>query len=247
MTFMLVTGAGRGIGAAIAIEAASRGWDVALHYGQSADPAERTATVIRDMGRRAISVKADLNDPTSISGLFAEAESHLGTLGALVNNAATDCIGEFVETSLADIDRVIRVNVISLMLCSQEAVRRMSGKFNGRGGAIINISSISTRTGGVPRDAIYTATKGAVDALTLALSNEVAGDGIRVCAVRPAMIATEMLEAAVGLEAAVEHARRTYPMRRPGRPEEVAKLAVWLAGEDASFISGRTYDVAGGA
>jgi NAD(P)-dependent dehydrogenase (short-subunit alcohol dehydrogenase family) len=148
---------------------------------------------------------------------------------------------------MSQIEEVLRVNVISLVRCCQEAILRMGLKYGGRGGAIINISSIAARTGGLPGDVIYTLTKGAVDALTLSLSNEVAGDGVRVCAVRPGMVATEMLEEVLGKDEIMERARESYPMRRPGRPDEVAKLAVWLASSDASFISGRGYDIAGGA
>jgi NAD(P)-dependent dehydrogenase (short-subunit alcohol dehydrogenase family) len=174
-------------------------------------------------------------------------DRELGPIDALVNNAATDCIGEFANLPLSEIDRVLRVNIVSLVRCCQEGVLRMGLKYGGRGGVIVNMGSISARTGGLPGDVIYTLTKGAIDALTLSLSNEVAGDGIRVCAVRPGVVATEMLEAALGEEAMLERARKFYPMRRPARPDEVAKLAVWLASSDASFISGRGYDVAGGA
>jgi NAD(P)-dependent dehydrogenase (short-subunit alcohol dehydrogenase family) len=247
MGVMLVTGAARGIGAAIALEAARKGWDVAVHYAHSGARAERIAEDVRHLGHRAVTIKADLQDPLAIESLYHELDGKLGTIDALINNAATDCIADFINLSLGEIDRVLKVNVVSVVRCCQEAIRRMGLQYGGRGGSIVNISSISARTGGMPRDVIYTLTKGALDALTIGLSNEVAGDGIRVCAVRPGMIATELLEAAIGKDALMERARQTYPMRRPGRPDEVAKLAVWLASSDASFISGRTYDIAGGA
>lgn len=247
MGVMLVTGAGRGIGAAIAIEAAHKGWDVAVHYGRSRKDAEHVVDTIRQLGRKAIAIGADLQNPSTVESLFKELDDGLGRIDVLVNNAATDCIRDFVDLKLEDMSQVINVNVCSVVLCCQEALRRMALRYGGRGGAIINISSISVRTGGMPRDVLYTLTKGALDALTISLSNEVAGDGVRVCAVRPGMVATEMLELAIGKEAMQERARKLYPMHRPGRPDEVAKLAVWLASSDASFISGRTYDVAGGA
>jgi NAD(P)-dependent dehydrogenase (short-subunit alcohol dehydrogenase family) len=247
MAVMLVTGASRGIGAAIAVEAARKGWDVAVHYGRSGAAAERVATDVRKLGRKAVTICADLQDPLAIESLFQDLDRGLGRIDALVNNAATDCIGEFANLRLSEIDRVLRVNIVSLVRCCQEAILRMGLKHGGRGGVIVNIGSISARTGGLPGDVVYTLTKGAVDALTLSLSNEVAGDGVRVCAVRPGMVATEMLEAALGTDAMMERARSTYPMRRPARPDEVAKLVVWLASSDASFISGRGYDVAGGA
>jgi NAD(P)-dependent dehydrogenase (short-subunit alcohol dehydrogenase family) len=247
MAVMLVTGASRGIGAAIAVEAARKGWDVAVHYGRSGTAAEQVAADVLKLGRKAVTIKADLQDPLAIESLFQELDRGLGPIDALINNAATDCVGEFANLPLSEIERVLRVNIVSLVRCCQEGILRMGLKYGGRGGVIVNISSISARTGGLPGDVIYTLTKGAVDALTLSLSNEVAGDGVRVCAVRPGMIATELLEAHLGKDALMERARRIYPMRRPGRPDEVAKLAVWLASSDASFISGRGYDVAGGA
>jgi NAD(P)-dependent dehydrogenase (short-subunit alcohol dehydrogenase family) len=247
MAVMLVTGASRGIGAAIAVEAARKGWDVAVHYGRSANSAERVAADIRKLGRKAATISADLQDPLGIESLFQVVDRELGPVDALINNAAIGCAGEFAKLSMSQIEEVLRVNVISLVRCCQEAILRMGLKYGGRGGAIINISSIAARTGGLPGDVIYTLTKGAVDALTLSLSNEVAGDGVRVCAVRPGMVATEMLEEVLGKDEIMERARESYPMRRPGRPDEVAKLAVWLASSDASFISGRGYDIAGGA
>jgi len=247
MPVMLVTGASRGIGAAIAVEAARKGWDVAVHYGRSTGSAERVAADVRKLGRKAVTISSDLRDPLGIGPLFQAVDRELGPVDALINNAAIGCVGEFAKMSMSDIDEVLRVNVVSLVRCCQEAVLRMGLKYGGRGGAIVNIGSISARTGGLPGDVIYTLTKGALDALTLSLSNEVAGDGIRVCAVRPGMIATELLEEVLGKDEIMEIAREKYPMRRPGQPDEVAKLAVWLASGDASFISGRVYDIAGGA
>jgi NAD(P)-dependent dehydrogenase (short-subunit alcohol dehydrogenase family) len=246
MAMMLVTGAARGIGAAIAVEAARKGFDVAIHFGHSRERAELVAETVRAAGRKAVTVKADLGDPTSVSALFQEVDARLGKLDVLVNNAATDHLGEFAQIALPDINRVLTVNLVSLMRCCQEAILRMARKHGGKGGAIINISSISPRTGGIPGDVIYTATKGAVDALTLSLSNEIAREGVRVCAVRPGLTHTEMLEAAIGADGLREKARQAVPMGRPARPEEIAKLVVWLATDEASYVTGHALDVAGG-
>ena len=246
MGVMIVTGAGRGIGAAIARTAGDKGWDVAVNYSRARDKAEAVAAAIRAKGRRAIAVKADVASEAEIVAMFQRVDAELGPVGALVNNAGVDyeCLVGDIERP--GIERVLAVNVVGLMLCSREAVRRMSTARGGKGGAIVHIGSISARTGGLPKDGVYTASKGAVDAFTHALSNEVAREGIRVACVRPGLIQTEIFDSNMGLEQVKELARRNVPMGRIGQPEEIAAMTCWLCSAEASYVSGFIYDVSGG-
>jgi NAD(P)-dependent dehydrogenase (short-subunit alcohol dehydrogenase family) len=170
----------------------------------------------------------------------------LGPIDALVNNAGIDYERLVTDVERAGVERVFGVNVIGLILCCREAVRRMSRDHGGRGGTIVNVSSVAARTGGLPKDAVYTASKGAVDTFTRALSIEVAGQGVRVCAVRPGLTLTEIFESTLGQEGASELARRAVPMGRIGQPEEVAAMVLWLYSPEASYVTGFTYDVSGG-
>jgi NAD(P)-dependent dehydrogenase (short-subunit alcohol dehydrogenase family) len=246
MPVMIVTGAGRGIGAAIATLAGERGWDVAVNYSRAKDKAEAVAAGIRARGRKAIAVKADVGVESDIVDMFKRVDGELGTVGALVNNAGIDYESLIADAERPGIDRVLAVNVVGLILCSREAVRRMSTARGGAGGTIVNIGSISARSGGLPKDGVYTASKGAVDSFTHALSNEVAREGVRVACIRPGLIHTEIFDTNLGIEQVQEMGRRTVPMGRIGQPREIATAAVWLCSEDASYVSGFTLDVSGG-
>jgi NAD(P)-dependent dehydrogenase (short-subunit alcohol dehydrogenase family) len=246
MSVLLVTGGSRGIGAAIARLAAKKGYDVCINYARARERADEVAAVVRAEGRRALVVQADVSREDDIVAMFRAVDRELGPIDALVNNAGIDYERLVADVERAGIERVFGVNVIGLILCCREAVRRMSRDHGGQGGTIVNVSSVAARTGGLPKDAIYTASKGAVDTFTRALSIEVAGQGIRVCAVRPGLTLTEIFESTMGQEGASELARRAVPMGRIGRPEEVAAMVLWLCSPEASYVTGFTYDVSGG-
>jgi NAD(P)-dependent dehydrogenase (short-subunit alcohol dehydrogenase family) len=246
MSVLLVTGGSRGIGAAIAKVAAKKGYDVCVNYVSARDRADQVASAVRAEGRRALVVQADVSREEDIVAMFRAVDRELGPIDALVNNAGVDYERLVADVELAGVERVFGINVIGLILCCREAVRRMSRDRGGRGGSIVNISSVAARTGGLPKDAVYTASKGAVDTFTRALSNEVAGQGVRVSAVRPGLTLTEIFESTLGQEGASELARRAVPMGRIGQPEEVAAMVLWLCSPEASYVTGFTYDVSGG-
>ena len=246
MGVLLVTGGSRGIGAAIAKVAARKGYDVCVNYVRARERADEVAAAVRTEGRRALVVQADVSREEDIMAMFRAIDGELGPIDALVNNAGIDYERLVADVERAGVERVFDVNVIGLILCCREAVRRMSHDHGGRGGTIVNVSSVAARTGGLPKDAVYTASKGAVDAFTRGLSNEVAGQGVRVCAVRPGLTLTEIFEGTMGQEGASELARRAVPMGRIGRPEEIASMVLWLCSPEASYVTGFTYDVSGG-
>ena len=246
MGVLLVTGGSRGIGAAIAKAAARKGYDVGINYVRARARADEVAATVRAEGRRALVVQADVSREEDIVAMFRAIDGQLGPLDVLVNNAGIDYECLVADVERAGVERVFGVNVIGLILCCREAVRRMSHDHGGRGGTIVNVSSVAARTGGLPKDAVYTASKGAVDAFTRGLSNEVAGQGVRVCAVRPGLTLTEIFEGTLGQEGASELARRAVPMGRIGRPEEIAAMVLWLCSPEASYVTGFTYDVSGG-
>ena len=243
---VLVTGGSRGIGAATARLAAARGYDVCINYRANAEAAERTVADVRREGARAIAVQADIAVEPDVVRMFEVCDAELGRLSALVNNAA---ILE-TQTRLDGIDaarlkRVFGTNVFGAFLCSREAVRRMSSRYGGGGGAIVNVSSGASRMGSPGEYIDYAATKGALDTLTLGLAREVAMEGIRVNAVLAGHIYTE-LHASGGEPNRVERVKAQVPMGRGGRPEEVAQAILWLLSGDASYTTGALLDVAGG-
>ena len=246
MSVLVVTGGSRGIGAAIAEAAARKGYDVCVNYVRARDRADAVAAAVRAEGRRALVVQADVSREDDIVRMFRAIDAELGPIDALVNNAGIDYERLVADVERAGVERVFGVNVIGLILCCREAVHRMSTDRGGRGGTIINVSSVAARTGGLPKDTVYTASKGAVDAFTRGLSLEVAGQGVRVCAVRPGLTLTEIFEGTLGQTGASELARRAVPMGRIGRPEEVAAMVLWLCSPEASYVTGFTYDVSGG-
>ncbi|WP_312380933.1 SDR family oxidoreductase [Stutzerimonas balearica] len=243
---MLITGASRGIGAATAQLAARRGYAVCLNYRQRADAAEQLAQRIRQSGGRAITVAADVADEKQVAALFAAIDREFGRLDVLVNNAGMlERQMRLEEMDAGRLQRVFATNVLGSFLCAREAIKRMSTAHGGRGGAIVNLSSVAARLGAPNEYIDYAAAKAAIDAMTIGLAKEVAAEGIRVNAVRPGVVYTE-IHASGGEPDRVERVRASVPMARGGQPEEIAEAVLWLASDQASYSSGALLDVAGG-
>ncbi|MBN35219.1 MAG: NAD(P)-dependent oxidoreductase [Rhodospirillaceae bacterium] len=244
---VIVTGASRGIGAAIARRAGHQGWRVCVNYNGSPDKATEVASDVEQAGGEAFTFKASQGVESDLLALYDAVDEKWGAPDAVINNAGIDHEADYADTSWDDYLKVFNVNILGLMASCREAVRRMSTTRGGRGGAIVNIGSISARTGGLPGDVIYTATKGAVDSFTLGLAKEVGPQGIRVTCVRPGVIETDIFSGnEFGLEAVKELSKNNSPLQRIGQPDEVAAMAVFLASDDASFCTGMCYDVNGG-
>lgn len=243
---MLVSGGGRGIGAAIARLAGGSGYKVGVNYSRSREPAETVAEEIRAAGSQAIAIQADIGFERDVEAMFRQVDETLGPITALVNNAGINLQSTIADLAIADADRVIAVNVRGALLCAREAVRRMSRNRGGAGGVIVNVSSVSARTGGGPGGVVYAASKGALDTFTIGLAKEVARDGIRVCGVRPGITETDIFDSNIGLEAARKLARETVPMGRIAHPDEIAALVLWLCSPAASYATGALFDVTGG-
>ena len=245
---LLVTGGSGGIGKAIASLAAREGYAVALTYRSNPEGAREVVREIESRGGRATAFEADLGREEEIVRLFEKVDAALGPLSALVNNAGQiGWEGRVDEARAEDLNRLWAVNVTSYFICAREAVRRMSTRHGGRGGAIVNVSSLSGRSGGRDRRVHYAASKGAINTFTLGLAKEVATEGVRVNGVVPAFTATGIHDAFGGSE---ERARRivgTIPMGRIGLPEETAEAVMWLLSDKASFVTGTLLDVAGGS
>ena len=243
---MIVTGGGRGIGAATARLAAKRGYAVCVNYLRDRDAAERVVQGIRDDGGSAIAVPGDVASEKDVVHLFGECDRSLGPLSALVNNAGIVVTQARVESMSAErLQRMFSTNVVGAFLCAREAIRRMSTKHGGRGGAIVNISSAAARVGSPGEWVDYAASKGAVDTMTIGLSKELAADGIRVNCVRPGFVNTG-IHAGAGEPNRIERLRDGIPMKRGGEPEEVARAILWLLSDEASYSTGAILDVTGG-
>jgi NAD(P)-dependent dehydrogenase (short-subunit alcohol dehydrogenase family) len=243
---VLVTGGGRGIGAATCILAAQKGWDVAVNYTANADAAQLVVKQIQDAGARAMAVQADVADEEQVLAMFKRVKAELGPLQGLVNNAGViDVTARLDEMSMARWRRMFDVNVLGSMLCAREAVLQMSTKHGGQGGSIVNLSSAASRLGAAGQYLDYAAAKGAIDSLTLGLAKEVAGEGIRVNAVRPGLIDTE-IHASGGLPNRVKDLEHLVPAKRGGSAMEVAQAIVWLLSEEASYTTMSLIDVSGG-
>jgi len=242
----IITGGSRGIGRATALAAAARGYRVVVAYASNQAAANEVVSKIEAKNGKAIAVKCDVADESDILRMF-EAGDKLGTLGALVNNGGI--VGRsgvrVDEMSIERIQRVMAVNVTGNILCTREAVKRMSTKHGGKGGVIINLSSAAAKLGGANTYVDYAASKGAIDSFTIGLAQEVAGEGIRVAGIRPGLIDTE-IHASGGDPERAHRLAHLVPMKRVGSAEEVANAIVWLMSEDASYVTGTTLDVSGG-
>jgi NAD(P)-dependent dehydrogenase (short-subunit alcohol dehydrogenase family) len=243
---LLVTGGSRGIGAACALLAARQGWDVAVNYTRDAVAAEAVAARVRSFGRRAVTLRADVADEAAVLAMFQAVDRELGPLRGLVNNAGVvDVAARIDEGSVARWQRMFNINVIGSLLCAREAVRRMSTKHGGSGGVIVNLSSAAARIGAGGQYVDYAAAKGAIDVFTLGLAREVANEGIRVNAVRPGIIETD-IHASGGEPDRVAQMAPLVPMKRAGSADEVAQAVAWLLSEASSYTTGSVVDVTGG-
>jgi NAD(P)-dependent dehydrogenase (short-subunit alcohol dehydrogenase family) len=243
---MLITGGSRGIGAATALLAAARGWQVAISYQANAEAAEQVVQRIQSSGGTAMAVQADVTEEAEVLRMFKAVDEQLGTLTALINNAGMlEQQMRLDQMSLDRWQRVFNANVFGSFLCAKQAVLRMSTMHGGQGGAIVNVSSAASRLGSPNEFIDYAAAKGAVDSMTIGLSKEVATEGIRVNAVRPGLIHTD-IHALAGEPGRVERAKACVPMLRGGLAEEVAEAIVWIASAQASYVTGALLDVTGG-
>ncbi len=243
---LIVTGGSRGIGAATARLAAQRGFAVCVNYVQNQHAAEAVVAAIEADGGKAIAVQGDVGSETDVVRLFETVDGRLGRLTALVNNAGMlEKQTRLDSMDAGRLQRVFTTNAIGSLLCAREAVRRMSYRHGGRGGNIVNVSSMAARLGAPNEYIDYAATKGAIDTFTLGLAKEVAEEGIRVNAVRPGLIYTEV-HARGGEPGRVDRLKEVVPMKRGGQPEEVASAILWLLSSEASYITGAILDVAGG-
>jgi NAD(P)-dependent dehydrogenase (short-subunit alcohol dehydrogenase family) len=240
---LLITGGGRGIGAATARIAAKQGYAVCVNYLKDRDSAE---ALVKDLGGKAIAVAGDVSVEADVLRLFETVDTKLGRLTALANNAGIVATKARVdEISAARLQRMMAVNVVGAFLCAREAIKRMSKKHGGPGGAIVNVSSGAARLGSPSEWVDYAASKGAIDTLTIGLSKELADDGIRVNCVRPGFVNTG-IHAGAGEPNRIERLRDSIPMKRGGEPEEVARAIMWLLSEEASYSTGAILDVTGG-
>lgn len=243
---LLVTGGSRGIGAATALLAARKGYAVAVNYTSNEAAAKDVVGRIRADGGKAIAVQADVADEAQVLAMFAQVDSQLGRLTALVNNAGVvDRASRVDEMSVARLKRMFDINVLGSFVCAREAVRRMSTRHGGSGGAIVNVSSAAARLGAAGQYVDYAAAKGAIDTFTLGLAREVAGEGIRVNAVRPGLIETD-IHASGGIPDRVQQLAHQVPMQRGGSAEEVAQAIVWLLSPEASYTTMSLLEVSGG-
>lgn len=243
---MLITGGSRGIGAATAIAAAKAGFDVCFSYNSNADAADQVAQQVETLGSRVHRERADVSVEADVLNLFDQCEANLGVPDVVVNNAGV--LGQQGELADFDVERIawtVNVNVTGALLVMREAVRRMSTERGGAGGSIVNVSSKASTLGSPFEYVDYAATKGAVDSATIGLSKELGGAGVRVNCVRPGPIHTD-IHAMGGEPDRIARVSKGIPMARGGEPEEVANLILWLASEEASYVSGALIDVAGG-
>ncbi len=243
---LLITGGSRGIGAATALLAAQRGYAVAVNYNANALAADEVVRQIRASGGTAIALQADVADEAQVLAMFEQIDAKLGRLSALVNNAGVvDVAARVDEMSVARLRRMFDINLVGSFVCAREAVKRMSTRHGGGGGAIVNVSSIAAKLGGAGQYVDYAASKGAIDTFTVGLAKEVALEGIRVNAVRPGIIETD-IHASGGQPDRARQMAPLVPIARAGSAQEVAQAIVWLLSDDSSYTTGTLLDVAGG-
>lgn len=242
---MLITGASSGIGAATALLAAERGYDLVITYLTKRSQAEEVVQNIISLGRNVLCVQADVGIEADVLNLFAQIDITFGRLDVLVNNAAILRQKLFRDTQVAELEKLMAVNVIGSFICAREAIKRMSKIDGGNGGSIVNVSSIAARFGSPFEYIDYAASKGAIDTFTLGLAKELVADGIRVNCVRPGIVNTE-LHAKGGEPGRIARIAPTIPMQRAGEADEIAKAILWLASDEASYITGTLLDVSGG-
>jgi NAD(P)-dependent dehydrogenase (short-subunit alcohol dehydrogenase family) len=243
---LLVTGGSRGIGAATAVLAARQGWAVVVNYSARGDEAQAVVDRIRAEGGQAMALRADVADEAQVLALYEQIDRQWGPLAGLVNNAGVvDVAARLDQMSWARWRRMFDINVLGSLLCAREAVRRMSTRHGGRGGSIVNISSAAARLGSPAQYLDYAAAKGAIDTMTIGLAKEVAAEGIRVNAVRPGLIETD-IHASGGQPDRVRDLAHQVPMQRGGQAQEVAQAVVWLLSDAASYTTMALMDVSGG-
>ena len=243
---VLITGASRGIGAATALLAARNGWDVAVNYSHNQQAANQVVQQVQALGQRAIAVQADVADDAQVKAMFAQVAAQLGRIRALVNNAGVvDRAQRLQEMDMARWQRIFAINVLGSFACAREAVLAMSTAHGGAGGSIVNVSSAAARLGAAKQYVDYAAAKAAIDTMTLGLAHEVASQGIRVNAVRPGLIETD-IHASGGQPDRVARLAPSVPMGRGGTAEETAEAIYWLMSDKSSYSTGAIIDVSGG-
>jgi NAD(P)-dependent dehydrogenase (short-subunit alcohol dehydrogenase family) len=243
---LLITGGSRGIGAATARLASQRGYDVAINYATNLAAAEEVASAVRAAGRRAMTIKGDVGDPTAIRSIFSAVDRELGRLDAFLNNAGILWPhARFVDISTDQLQRTLAINLTGAFIAAQEAAKRMSTKRGGGGGVITNMSPMAAKLGGAFECTDYGASKGGLETLTIGMAKELAGEGVRVNTVRPGLIDTD-IHASAGEPGRVERLMGTVPLGRAGQASDVAEAALWLMSDAAAYLTGVTIDVAGG-
>jgi NAD(P)-dependent dehydrogenase (short-subunit alcohol dehydrogenase family) len=243
---IIVTGGSRGIGRAIALGAAKEGYQVCVNYVRGAEEAGEVISLIQSAGGRAIAVQADMTKEADILRMFETVDRELAPLGALVNNAGiVDKASKVEDMSLERLERMFTTNITGPFLCAREAVKRLSTAHAGKGGVIVNISSVAAKLGAPNEYVDYAASKGAIDVMTIGLAKEVAAEGIRVNAVRPGVIYTD-IHASGGEPGRVDRVKNMVPMQRGGEAEEIADTVLWLLSDKSSYVTGSLIDVSGG-